>query len=87
MEQKKIAHGSKEHAALLGLVADKAAPSGYRLADPTQWGPQATEKFLEEVLRQKIAELTAGAPPVPQSEDPSKPNYAPPMWQPTASEE
>lgn len=77
-----IAHGSEKHAAILGLIPDKNAPDGYRLADPTAFGPQATKDYVDEVLRQKIATLKAGAPPVPQSTDRSKPNFAPALWVP-----
>ena len=78
-----IKHGSAQHAALIGLVLDKDHPLGYRLADMTMFGPQATKEFLEEVLRQKVSELKSGPPAPPQSKDPSKPNYAPPLWEPT----
>ena len=77
-----VPHGSPEHAALLGLVPDKTNPTGYRLADPTAWGPQATSAFLEEILRQKVNSLLQGAPPTPQIKDPRKPGYAPPLWVP-----
>ena len=77
-----IAHGSEGHAAILGLIPDKAAPDGYRLADPTAFGPQATQSYIDEVLRQKVTTLKAGAPPMPQSIDPRKPNYAPAMFVP-----
>ena len=77
-----IAHGSEGHAAILGLIPDKAAPDGYRLADPTAFGPQATQSYLDEVLRQKIVTLKAGAPPAPQSADRRAPHYAPPMFVP-----
>ncbi len=76
-----VPHGSAQHAQMLGLVKDDKAPLGYRLADITMFGPQATQAFLDEVLRQKLATLKA-PPAAPQSENPREPNYAPPMWTP-----
>jgi hypothetical protein len=84
--QKKIEFGSKEHAYLLGLKEaskdDSPQMSGWTLMDITAFGPQATENYIKEVLRQKVSELTSGGPPTPQSADPRKPNYAPPLWVP-----
>jgi len=60
-----IEFGSKEHADFLGLIPDKDSEFGYRLADTTAFGPQVTENFLREVLRQKVAELKSGKPKVP----------------------
>ncbi len=77
-----VVHGSEQHAAILGLIPDKTAPLGYRLADPTAFGPQATQAYMDEVLRQKVTTLKAGPPPMPQTKDPTKPNYAPPLWVP-----
>jgi len=77
-----VAHGSPQHAALIGLLVDKNHSTGYRLADMTAYGPQASPAYLEEVLRQKVAVLQGGAPALPQSKDPRKPNYAPPLWVP-----
>jgi hypothetical protein len=77
-----IAHGSDQHAAVLGLIPDKTNELGYRLIDPTLFGPQATQGYLNEVLRQKVATLKAGIPPIPQSKSPDKPNYAPALWVP-----
>ena len=74
-----IQPGSDEHAALLGLV--KGDKGEWVLADVTAYGPMATDKFLGEVLRQKVAELNA-PPPKFQSDDPRKPNYAPKLWNP-----
>ena len=74
-----IEPGSDEHAALLGLVKDEKA--GWRLADVTAFGPSASERYLAEVLRQKLAELSA-KPPEFQTADSRKPNYAPPLWTP-----
>ena len=69
-----IPHGGPQHAAILGLIPDKNSELGYRLADPTAFGPQASEAYLGEVLRQKVATLKAGAPPMPQSQDRTLPN-------------
>lgn len=81
-----VAEGSPEHVAMLGLrKAEKDdAPQfgGYALSDLTAWGPAATEKFLLEILKQKIAELNAPHVPI-QSVDPRKPGYAPEMFVPT----
>ena len=81
-----IAHGSPEHAALLGLRKadkdDELQVDGWTLVDITMFGPQVNETYIRSTIRQKISELKAGAPPVPQSDDPRKPGYAPPMWSP-----
>lgn len=64
-----IAHGSDAHAAILGLrkaTADDALErDGWTLIDMTAFGPQATENYLREVLRQKVSTLKAGPPTVP----------------------
>ena len=82
-----IPHGSDEHAHLIGLrkaeEGEELVVDGRTLADRTAWGPQATESYIKEVLRQKVAEVKAGKPPKTQSEDPLEPNYAPPMWKPS----
>ena len=80
-----IEFGSDRHAEFLGLTKDEGNPEnpvGWRLTDPTRWGAMARPEFLEEILRQKVAELMSGEPPAPQSLDRRKPNYAPPMWRP-----
>jgi len=73
-----IAHGSAEHAALLGLrKADKddgIQHDGWTLVDLTMFGPQVTETYLREVIRQKVSELKSPAPAVPEN--------APAMWVP-----
>ena len=70
-----IPHGSKRHMELLGLrkaeADDTIVYKGHALADPTKYGPQATEAYLREVLRQCVNELQT-APVVPAD--------APPMW-------
>ena len=82
-----VKHGSVEHAELIGLrkaeEGEGLVVGGWTLADRTAWGPQATESYIKEVLRQKVAEVKAGQPPKPQSEDPFAPNYAPPIWKPS----
>lgn len=80
-----IAHGSDKHAALLGLKEaeehDVPQHEGWALQDVTQYGASARPEFLEQVLRQKVNELTTPFAQV-QSDDPRAPNYAPPLWQP-----
>jgi hypothetical protein len=79
--------GSEQHAATIGLVPAteqstyKLADSKGRewtLADTTAWGPQATDTFIKEVLRQKVSTLNT-APIPPQSKDRFAPGYAPPI--------
>ena len=73
-----IKHGSDAHASLMGLRKAKADDAvqmdGWTLQDMTMFGPQATEAFLRETLRQKVNELKAGSPSVNES--------APQMWSP-----
>jgi len=80
-----IAHGSNEHAALLGLVKatkdDELQYKGWTLADFTMYGVAVTELFLKQTLTQKVNELLT-KPPKTQSTDPIKPHYAPKMWVP-----
>ena len=82
-----VAHGSEQHANLLQIRPatdeDKYVVKGkggksWTLMDTTAFGPQATEAYITEVLRQKVSELDAG-PPQTQSEDPWAPGYCPPM--------
>lgn len=86
-----MAHGSSRHIQLLGLrLADSeddvtiTASDGVRwaFADVTAFGPSVRTEYLIRVLRQKVGEVYAGPPPIPQSENPALPNYAPPMWNP-----
>ena len=74
-----IKHGTDEHAALLGLrkagAEDTMVLSGWTLLDMTAYGPQTTEAYLKEVLRQKVSELKAGPPKVQQLD-------LPPMFNP-----
>lgn len=80
-----VAYGSDRHAAQLGLKEaeedDEPVLDGWALADATLWGPQATENFLKVKLHQLVGELNASVVEM-QDKDPSKPNYAPPMWVP-----
>ncbi len=80
-----VKHGSDQHAALLGLKKagkdDEFQIEGWTLIDTTMFGPQVTDRYLSEVLRQKVATLKS-PPPLPQSEDPRRPNYAPKLWVP-----
>ncbi len=87
-----IEFGSSRHAALLGLIkttkeeAEERKIGGFRIfkwkiEDITKYGSGATDRFLEEVLKQKVNELTS--PPIPvQSDSVWKPNYAEPLWLP-----
>lgn len=81
-----IEHGSEGHATLIGLVkAEEGEPhsyEGWKLVDRTLFGPKVLPEYLDEVLRQKVTALNAPMPSI-QSEDPRRPNYAPPMWRPT----
>jgi len=87
-----IAFGSDEHAAILGLKKagkdDDPQQDGWALVDITAWGPQAMaddKAYLREILRQKVSNLKA-KPPVPQSDDPDAPHYAPPLQVPPEGE-
>jgi len=79
--------GSDEHAALLGLIrAEKDYDlqfEGWRLADETAHGPNVTDRYLMNILKQHVGELTAEIV-LPQSDDRHAPNYAPPAWRPKA---
>ena len=81
-----VPHGSDEQAGHLGLRKaekdDEPQLDGWALEDMTMYGPNATDKFLMQVLRQMVNELTS-KPPKVQSEDPMAPHYAPPIWRPT----
>lgn len=75
-----IEFGSPAHADLLGLRKatsdDGVQLEGWTLQDMTAFGPQATENYVREVLRQKVSELKAGKPTPPKN--------APSMWRPPA---
>lgn len=73
-----IAHGSPEHAELLGIRKatedDEPVVDGWALVNLTEFGPNATASFLKNVLRQKVSELKAGTPVVPAN--------SPKLWRP-----
>ncbi len=77
-----IKPGSERHAQLLGLTEDPDSELGWKLTDPTTYGPTARPEFLAIILQQHVNELTT-PPPTMQSKDPMAPNYAVPMWVPT----
>ncbi len=77
--------GSDRHAYLLGLTQDEESDLGWRLQDVTSWGPAARPEFLEQILVQRVNELTAPIPVI-QSEDPLAANYAVPLWVPSEGE-
>jgi len=82
-----IEPGSDRHAAILQLK-EAGEHDTYRLADSkgrawalvdaTTFGPQVTEAYLKEVLRQRVTELETAQLPI-QSSDPFAPGYAPRM--------
>lgn len=61
---------------------DEPQLEGWTLADLTAFGPSARPEYKREVLRQKVSSLLSGPAPVPQSDDPLAPNYAPPIIDP-----
>ncbi len=75
-----VAHGSPEHAALLGLKKaakdDELEYEGYTLVDLTVYGPNASDKFLRAMLVQRVNELKS---------KPAVPAHAPPLWVPAAA--
>lgn len=89
-----IAHGSPEHATFLGLVEVQGNDNGeyqiftgskkrmYRLDDELLgmkvFPGVDPEKATGALLRQKVGELEAGVPPIPET--------APPMWRPRDEE-
>lgn len=72
-----IAHGSDEHAALLGLKKsvkeDKFQHKGWTFADITQFGPTAREDYIQAQLIQRVSELNT---------PPEVPANASPIWTP-----
>jgi len=76
---------TERDAKFLGLrkaeETDDVVYQGYALVDVTQWGPSATDRFLLQVLKQKVNNLLSPNPKH-QSEDPFEPQYAPLMWRP-----
>ena len=79
-----LEHGSARHAATLGLVKAKSGEGykGWEMEDVTMYGPSANDKFLLQVLMQKVNELK-NAPKFPQDKDRGKANYAQSMWKPS----
>ncbi len=80
-----VEHGSDRHAGMLGLKKaseeDKPQTDDWALEDIVSYGPTANKEFLEQLLRQKVNELTSKIP-IPQSKDPLAPHFAPTLWQP-----
>lgn len=82
-----IEHGSDRHAQLLNLRKSSKDDDpelifgGWTFMDFTMYGAQANQNFLKAILRQRVGELNS-KPPIPQSDDRSKDNYAPPMFDP-----
>jgi hypothetical protein len=80
-----VEHGSDRHAGMLGLKKaredDKPQQDGWALEDIVSYGPTTTQEFLEQLLRQKVNELSMKIPPT-QSKDPLAAHFAPTMWQP-----
>ena len=83
-----IAHGSDKHAGMLGLRKatedDRPQLDGWALEDIVSYGPTVSPEFLEQLLRQKVNELSMKIPEM-QSKDPLAPHFAPVMWRPPMS--
>jgi hypothetical protein len=77
-----IAFGSQEHANLLGLrkaeQGDTPVWKTWTLVDITMWGPNVTELFLLNQLKQRVNEFEHAPDP--------KPEGAPPRWEPQPAE-
>ena len=58
---------------------DEIVYKGYALVDSTLWGPTATKDFIRQKLAQKVSNLLSETPK-PQSDDITKPHYAPKIW-------
>ena len=84
-----VAWGSEAHLELLGIRPvrddDDIVHEGYALMDVTQFGPLATERYIRAVLVSRVSMLKQ-QPPRIQSEDRTKPGYAPPMVIPPEAE-
>jgi len=81
-----IAHGSNEHAALLGLARVEngwQGPQleGWKLIDP-MFTELDSDRITERVLQQRVNELTAPIPQT-QSRDRRAPGFAPTLWDPS----
>lgn len=73
---KEVARSEKrEEANEVGLVYE-----GYVLQDITAFGVTVEAEVLKAILMQKVHQLAG--PPLPQSDDPNAPNYAPSLWVP-----
>ncbi len=83
-----VPHGSDRHAGMLGLRKakddDKPQIDGWALEDIVSYGPTVSPEFLEQLLRQKVNELSMKIPPT-QSKDPLGAHFAPVMWRPPMS--
>ena len=70
----------KEAANEIGLAYKHEDGTVYVLADITAFGVTADRAMLKAILMQKVHQLKP--PPLPQSDDPNAPNYAPSLWVP-----
>ena len=74
-----VAHGSERHAQLLRLRKatkeddESLIFEGWTLQDFTEYGPNATDKYLKAILMQRVRELNA---------KPTVPTNAPEMFDP-----
>ena len=71
----------KEDANEIGLAYKHKDGTVYVLADLTAFGVTADRAMLKAILMQKVHQLKK--PPLPQSDDPNEPNYAPRLWVPS----
>ena len=85
-----VEHGSERHATLLGLrkatKEDSVVYEGWTLVDINAFGTNVSSAYLQETLRQRVAELSH-APQPKQSDDPYAANYAPEMWKPDGDDD
>ncbi len=77
-----IEFGSDRHARMLGLERDETSEHGWKLLDPTMFGPTARPEYIKQVLLGKISELN-NPPREIQSDSPFEPHYKQRMWVPT----
>ena len=77
----RVEWGSPQHLGLLGLrkaaADDELQYHGWTLDDMTAAGPQVTETYLKERLRQQVCVLEGGPPKISE--------FAPPMWEPVVT--
>ena len=71
----------KEAANEIGLAYKHENGTVYVLGDITAFGVTAEPAMLKAILMQKVHQLKK--PPLPQSDDPNEPNYAPRLWVPS----